>query len=105
MQQYLISLLIFTPVVAAAVCLFIPAAAEKFFKILALLVSLLQVGYLLMLLSAYVATSGLQFVEQQTWIELDLGSWGVLKAEYRSEEHTSELQSQSNLVCRLLLEK
>src|SRR2546427_8955714 len=28
----------------------------------------------------------------------------VLDAE-RSEEHTSELQSQSNLVCRLLLEK
>src|SRR2546430_13271415 len=27
--------------------------------------------------------------------------WPVL----RSEEHTSELQSQSNLVCRLLLEK
>src|SRR5688572_32504343 len=26
-------------------------------------------------------------------------------AEPRSEEHTSELQSQSNLVCRLLLEK
>src|SRR2546430_6149248 len=25
--------------------------------------------------------------------------------QYRSEEHTSELQSQSNLVCRLLLEK
>src|SRR2546430_8829405 len=29
-------------------------------------------------------------------------SWAVDK---RSEEHTSELQSQSNLVCRLLLEK
>src|SRR2546430_4399005 len=28
--------------------------------------------------------------------------WTVLA---RSEEHTSELQSQSNLVCRLLLEK
>src|SRR2546430_7238591 len=27
------------------------------------------------------------------------------KNEKRSEEHTSELQSQSNLVCRLLLEK
>src|SRR5688572_31334861 len=27
------------------------------------------------------------------------------KSQYRSEEHTSELQSQSNLVCRLLLEK
>src|SRR2546427_12325675 len=30
-------------------------------------------------------------------------TWGVAGA--RSEEHTSELQSQSNLVCRLLLEK
>src|SRR2546427_4613563 len=29
----------------------------------------------------------------------------VQKNEIRSEEHTSELQSQSNLVCRLLLEK
>src|SRR2546427_3761421 len=28
-----------------------------------------------------------------------------LLAQDRSEEHTSELQSQSNLVCRLLLEK
>src|SRR5690606_39825835 len=28
-----------------------------------------------------------------------------LKAEPRSEEHTSELQSRENLVCRLLLEK
>src|SRR2546427_8628530 len=27
------------------------------------------------------------------------------RAQNRSEEHTSELQSQSNLVCRLLLEK
>src|SRR2546427_4387844 len=27
------------------------------------------------------------------------------KTDFRSEEHTSELQSQSNLVCRLLLEK
>src|SRR5690606_41504692 len=29
----------------------------------------------------------------------------VLDAEGRSEEHTSELQSRENLVCRLLLEK
>src|SRR2546430_6063709 len=34
---------------------------------------------------------------------LGLGSGGVVAP--RSEEHTSELQSQSNLVCRLLLEK
>src|SRR2546427_7269192 len=30
---------------------------------------------------------------------------GLGLGEHRSEEHTSELQSQSNLVCRLLLEK
>src|SRR2546427_7951231 len=35
-----------------------------------------------------------------------LASWSQLyNASNRSEEHTSELQSQSNLVCRLLLEK
>src|SRR5205085_6139311 len=35
-----------------------------------------------------------------TYASLMLGLAGM-----RSEEHTSELQSQSNLVCRLLLEK
>src|SRR2546430_8836507 len=33
------------------------------------------------------------------------GAPGLLLWKTRSEEHTSELQSQSNLVCRLLLEK
>src|SRR5688572_31750420 len=32
-------------------------------------------------------------------------SWRTRGRTPRSEEHTSELQSQSNLVCRLLLEK
>src|SRR5256886_4173544 len=31
--------------------------------------------------------------------------WTGTRCRVRSEEHTSELQSQSNLVCRLLLEK
>src|SRR2546430_4072045 len=31
--------------------------------------------------------------------------YGIVLKVLRSEEHTSELQSQSNLVCRLLLEK
>src|SRR2546427_6315946 len=33
------------------------------------------------------------------------GATGWAARRWRSEEHTSELQSQSNLVCRLLLEK
>src|SRR5206468_13073095 len=36
----------------------------------------------------------------------DAAVFGVLQsASHRSEEHTSELQSRSDLVCRLLLEK
>src|SRR2546427_5035736 len=39
-------------------------------------------------------------------IAFGLGTaWITGLLEERSEEHTSELQSQSNLVCRLLLEK
>src|SRR5256886_8374739 len=34
-----------------------------------------------------------------------LGGNNLAPGQFRSEEHTSELQSQSNLVCRLLLEK
>src|SRR5690606_40331990 len=33
------------------------------------------------------------------------GLRGIVVDEWRSEEHTSELQSRENLVCRLLLEK
>src|SRR5688572_25029713 len=47
--------------------------------------------------------------EATDWLERYRRIWAVnfrrLDALLRSEEHTSELQSQSNLVCRLLLEK
>src|SRR2546430_13135984 len=67
--------------------------------------------------------SGLQIVRDSRDVELAQDLWlgGVLQTDdeqrvhsqksdqvgsvARSEEHTSELQSQSNLVCRLLLEK
>src|SRR5688572_3704739 len=37
--------------------------------------------------------------------EKSIPAWNRVDVDLRSEEHTSELQSQSNLVCRLLLEK
>src|SRR5206468_10341523 len=37
--------------------------------------------------------------------EVRLGGYDVVHVHERSEEHTSELQSRSDLVCRLLLEK
>src|SRR2546430_4010910 len=44
-------------------------------------------------------------VKSRNPLTLSVASNGWLPARHRSEEHTSELQSQSNLVCRLLLEK
>src|SRR5688572_31920792 len=41
-------------------------------------------------------------VHKNAKVDTERGSNGFRR---RSEEHTSELQSQSNLVCRLLLEK
>src|SRR2546430_10504042 len=48
-----------------------------------------------------------EVIDLRTLLPLDEESIlsSVKKTNKRSEEHTSELQSQSNLVCRLLLEK
>src|SRR2546427_4943855 len=52
-----------------------------------------------------------EFDPTMTWVEFEVAGAGsglgreVQDKKVRSEEHTSELQSQSNLVCRLLLEK
>ena len=46
--------------------------------------------------------------DQQFLLVLPPARWNLLLErlnEMRSEEHTSELQSRTNLVCRLLLEK
>src|SRR5689334_24572601 len=68
----------------------------------------------------YRATAdGLQdkYAQQQLKLQVKAVAQGVVQAspeqvqallflnQYRSEEHTSELQSQFHLVCRLLLEK
>src|SRR2546430_11550512 len=54
----------------------------------------------------FAVQSALQTVMQRNaGIIRDKSGLETALAELRSEEHTSELQSQSNLVCRLLLEK
>src|SRR2546430_8226564 len=55
-------------------------------------------------------SAGLRCERPEAGLEVEAGSQRAqpnkrLKLAGRSEEHTSELQSQSNLVCRLLLEK
>src|SRR2546430_10055620 len=44
-------------------------------------------------------------LEKESRKDKERASLHAAAVEARSEEHTSELQSQSNLVCRLLLEK
>src|SRR5688572_20050673 len=62
-------------------------------------------GVLIIIFGLYLlGILNLGFLAKDTRLHLKnkpLGYFGTL----RSEEHTSELQSQSNLVCRLLLEK
>src|SRR5688572_9731517 len=82
MQEILLSLLLIVPLTAAFIALFIPPTMVKIFRYLVITANIRQVGILLLILSSYKASSGLQFVEQRPWITLDLGTWGVLKAEY-----------------------
>lgn len=82
MQQYLLSALLLTPLVAAFVALFIPAYYRSAFRILTLIASIFQLFILGFILVHYDATQNLQFIEQVSWISLDLGTWGTLKAEY-----------------------
>src|SRR6266511_5368918 len=49
--------------------------------------------------------SGDVTVKKGDIITLDGSTGEVMLGQVRSEEHTSELQSRENLVCRLLLEK
>src|SRR3954468_24146001 len=82
MQQYLLSFLIFTPLLAAFLILFIPTSFKGSAKTITLIASLFQCFFLILIIIQYDANHGLQLVEQKPWITLDLGSWGILKAEY-----------------------
>src|SRR5256885_3055819 len=55
--------------------------------------------------NAAVANANLAWVYAMQGKNLDYALGLAQKAKQRSEEHTSELQSPCNLVCRLLLEK
>ncbi len=82
MQPYLISLLIFTPLVAALLALLLPSKQTTLYRYVALAVNILQVIVVAFIIVGFQPSTTIQFLEQQPWITLDLGAWGMLKAEY-----------------------
>lgn len=82
MQEILLSLLLFTPLAAAILGIFFSADAKGSFRYLTLSVNVIQLILLMMVLTAYDSSGGLQLIENRPWITLDLGAWGILKASY-----------------------
>lgn len=82
MQHYILSLLIFTPLLAVLFILFLPLSRETHFRRIALGASIVQILLLGTTAFWYQPEKALNFVEKVPWITLDLGSWGILKAEY-----------------------
>jgi NADH-quinone oxidoreductase subunit M len=84
MSHYLLSILIFTPVLAALVAVFIPSDAKRTFRVSTLVISAIQLILLVFVIAETRGTlfSSFQLVEKITWFSIDLGSWGVLQAEY-----------------------
>lgn len=84
MSQYLLSALIFTPVAAALLAIFIPGTSKSIFRFLTIAISIIQLGLLVFVIAETKGDSfsSLQLAEKITWFSLDLGSWGILRAEY-----------------------
>jgi NADH-quinone oxidoreductase subunit M len=82
MQQYTLSILIFTPLVAALLSLFIPSSQAKIIRSITLVVNILQLVMLIFISMNGTPSRELIFTEQQPWFTLNLGAWGAVKAEY-----------------------
>lgn len=82
MQAYLLSIILLLPLAGALVTIALPSSFKQF-RILSLIVSVLQLIVLLLAFNHYsVQQNGLQLIELKPWIILDMGSWGILTANY-----------------------
>ena len=82
MQDILLSLLLFTPLVAAILGLIIPVTRPQAFRYLTLVANIVQLIFLAFIVAAYKTSGGIQLIENHSWITLDLGAWGTMKASY-----------------------
>jgi NADH-quinone oxidoreductase subunit M len=83
MTTHPLTILIFTPIAAAFVGLFLPGSNKNVFRYLSLLVSAIQFILLITIISAYTQNDGaFRLIEKYSWISLDLGTWGILQSDY-----------------------
>ena len=89
MNDILLSLLIFTPLIGVLIVLVLPSAQKQLYRIVALAVSLFQLLIAILIYNQFdVTKSGInqvdsfQFVERLDWINLHLGNLGNLSIDY-----------------------
>lgn len=83
MDTYLLSILLFTPLAAALICLVLPEALAKGQRWVAMAASVIQLLVLVRIFNVYqLDAGGYQLMERAEWITLSLGNWGTFKAEY-----------------------
>lgn len=78
----LLSYLIFVPILAALLAILIPARLTNSFRVLSLVISIIQIIILILIINRYTFGAGFQLIEKIPWISMELGTWGILKAEY-----------------------
>lgn len=82
MKPYLLSSLLITPLVAALIALVVPGRFQNAFKQIIIAAGVVQLAILAWAIASFNHTKEFQLTEQYAWISLDMGSWGLLKAEY-----------------------
>lgn len=81
-MDHLLTYLIFLPLCASIVILLLPGHRVHLSRWVCLVTSLLQAVVLTIILAGYDTSKNLQFVSRADWITIELGSWGIFKAEY-----------------------
>ncbi|HEY0653005.1 MAG TPA: NADH-quinone oxidoreductase subunit M [Chryseosolibacter sp.] len=81
-MQNILSFLILVPLLGSLAILPVPAKKVSAFRLISLTAIVIQSVILIIIIKYFQPSLGLQFVEQREWISLDLGAWGILKAEY-----------------------
>ncbi|SHK19032.1 NADH-quinone oxidoreductase subunit M [Reichenbachiella agariperforans] len=86
--DHLLSWLIFVPLIAGGIMLFVPSDKEQAFKVIALVAMLVEFVLTMVLMCSFdrslvgYSASSLQFAQKLEWINLNIGSFGSILIQY-----------------------